>query len=281
MGGVESVLNCGEARKEVGTEKGSPATVAEAASVPAEPPSTLQKVTSLLTTGSTTPEPPPEPPSTLQKVTSLLTTGSTAPPPPAAAEPSTLQKMASFVTTGSTTGSTAPAVSEPPATAEPAKPSTFQKVKSFVTTRAPAPPETEEAPATVEPPTTLQKVTSLITTGSTAPEPPEPPLPPPVEPSTLEKVASFITTGSTVPAEPPLDESIEKLFALCDHDHDGFLTKRELKKVLSEQGTEVTRRLGIKRAKDIHTWMKSADLNKDGKIDKSEFYTILSKAPSK
>jgi len=72
-------------------------------------------------------------------------------------------------------------------------------------------------------------------------------------------------------------QAVDKLFDSIDKNHDNKVTKRELKAALKATGEDMATRLGMKRLKDIDAWIKSADIDGDGNIDRMEFHTRLEK----
>ena len=65
------------------------------------------------------------------------------------------------------------------------------------------------------------------------------------------------------------EDALAKVFAVFNKNGDGFITRQELKEGLSL--------LDRVSEKDVDKMMLEADLNKDGKIDKEEFFEIMRK----
>lgn len=75
-------------------------------------------------------------------------------------------------------------------------------------------------------------------------------------------------------------KAIDELFDTIDKNGDGCVSKRELKSAIKAEGhTGLGARLGLKRVKDVDGWMKSADLDRDGVIDRYEFHQWMENNP--
>ena len=73
-------------------------------------------------------------------------------------------------------------------------------------------------------------------------------------------------------------------FSAFDANHDGFITREELKHVLQQMGTnarntvfDVNLVLGSVCEDEVDALLAEADVNKDDKIDIDEFVTVMNK----
>jgi calmodulin len=70
--------------------------------------------------------------------------------------------------------------------------------------------------------------------------------------------------------EPDSPDDLVEAFKIFDADNDGFITKKELKHILTSMGQKLT-------DEDAERIILEADINRDGKIDYREFVEYFAK----